>query len=100
MIVHGEDAVGHHVETGKGAKLQGLVDVIAAVGVEVDLLQERQVGILRGKKRSDLVEVIKQALFGPRAGLGAAVHEKAEVVFIRAEADVPAEDLIGRSGFG
>ena len=100
MVVHGKDAVCRNVQTVKRAKLQRLVDMVAPVGVEVDLLQKHQVCILRRSSLSDGVKILFQPFFGPCARLRAAVHEKAEVLFIRAETDVPAEDFIVRLWLG
>ena len=100
VIVHCKNAVRPRIQILKRAKRQGLVDVIAPVGVKVDLLQDADVRVFIRNRPANRLDVCGQSLLGPRARLGAAVHEEAEIVFICAEADVPAEHLIFRIRLG
>ena len=71
-----------------------LVGVVAACGVEVDLLEQNKIGIERFYGLRALCNASDHALLTFGAGLGAAVHKETEVLFISAKADVIGHDGI------
>lgn len=72
--------------------------MVAAGGVPVHLLDEIEVCVLLGQEGSDVPYVGRQALLGPGPGFRSAVHEKAVVRLIRAEANVVGQQMVFTSG--
>ena len=71
---------------------RGFVDVVAARGVDVDLLQEREVGVEPGQRVQHRADVFAHGLGRIRARFDSAVHEERIVRAVRAEAEVPRDD--------
>ena len=69
--------------------------MVAAGGIEVYLLQQTEVSLLLPQKVRDLPHILRQPFLAPRPGLSTAVHKKAIVVLIGAEADVVGDHRIG-----
>ena len=65
-----------------------LLDVVASGGVEVDFLEQDEVGIETCDGGGGGVDVVGHFLLAASPGFLTAVHEEGEILAVRAKADV------------